>query len=104
MPVDPATAFALAGNIIQFIDFSSNLLSESLAIYRSVTGTTTKNIELSIVIKDVQHCIAPLRQAAKSSSSASNYRELLEACDKVANELLSAVERLSVKDGPNRKW
>ena len=104
MPLDPVTAFALAGNVIQFIDFGCNLLSESLDLYRSATGTTVENIELEIVAKDIQDNIAPLRISARSFPTASHYSKLLQSCESVAQELLSAVEKLRVEDGPHRRW
>jgi hypothetical protein len=104
MPLDPVTAFGLAGNVIQFIDFGCNLLSESLDLYHSASGSTAENVELEIVAKDIKDSIAPLLVSAESSSVTLTYQKLLRSCDDIAKELLSVVDKLKVKDGPHRKW
>jgi hypothetical protein len=102
--MDPVTVVALAGNVIQFIDFGCNLLSESVNLYHSAAGTTTENIELEIIAKDIRDNIAPLRESAGSCLVPSNYQQLLQSCDNIALELLLVVENLRVKQGPHRKW
>lgn len=49
--LDPFTALSLAGNIVQFVDFSSKLVNEASEIYRS--GSTKANDELETVTNDL---------------------------------------------------
>lgn len=104
MPLDPITAFGLAANVVQFVHFGSNLLSESIDLYNSAIGATASNIELETVTKDIQESIAPLHASVQEFPTTSSYCQLLTSCDDVAQKLLAAVEKLGVKDGPRRKW
>jgi hypothetical protein len=119
MPLDPVIAVALAGNVMQFIDFGCRLLSKSIDLYHSFNGISAENSELEFVARDVQDLISPLRLSAEARSTtpapdsleqstqispaASTILSVLKSCDAIANELLSAVEELKVKNGPHRK-
>lgn len=59
--MDPLSALSLAGTIIQFADFGSKLLSESLQLYKSSRGTLDANEQLELVTADLQSVIAKLR-------------------------------------------
>jgi hypothetical protein len=60
--MDPLSALSLAGTIIQFADFGSKLLSESLQLYKSSRGTLDANEQLELVTADLQSVIAKLRR------------------------------------------
>ena len=117
MTLDPFTSIGLAANIIQFITFASKLLSEGHEIYKSATGVTAENEELELVVRDLSEISQSLQEAtpsspaSSSSSSSSSYcapeiNDLAPACQKVADELLSVVESLRVKEGgtKHRRW
>jgi hypothetical protein len=40
MVLDPFTAFGLAGNIVQFVDYRSKLICSTHKIYKSSTGSS----------------------------------------------------------------
>ena len=42
MVLDPLTAIGLAGNIVQFVDFSSKIVGKANKIYESVDGASTR--------------------------------------------------------------
>jgi hypothetical protein len=44
--MDPISILGLAANILQFIDYGTQLLSGTQEIYRSATGASSENIEI----------------------------------------------------------
>jgi hypothetical protein len=46
MVLDPFTAIGLAGNIVQFVDYSSKLISSTYEIYKSSTGSSGNQVYL----------------------------------------------------------
>lgn len=47
--LDPITAVALAGNIVQFVDLSSKIVLTALKIYKSPSGTTDDGLDATLV-------------------------------------------------------
>jgi hypothetical protein len=104
MAMDPFTALGLAGNILQFVDFSCELISKSREIYNS--GVNTHFVDLQIVAANL----------SELSASCSSNRFNLEfeeedalnitatACKEVADELLLTIEKLILKNGMHNKW
>jgi hypothetical protein len=50
--LDPFTTLSLVGNLIQFIDFSSKLVTKGREIYRSADGALRENLEVEVVTAD----------------------------------------------------
>jgi len=109
--MDPISILGLAANILQFIDYGTQLLSGTQEIYKSATGTSSENIEIEEIsgrlsvfsdelsIDAVSRChtgpyVARDRAVAKFASR----------CKEVSDELLGIVKELRLVDGPNRKW
>jgi hypothetical protein len=51
--MDPLTALSVAGNIIQFVDFSYKLISSSYKLYESASGALVENLELEAIAESV---------------------------------------------------
>ena len=66
--MEPLTALGLAANIFQFIDFASKLFSLGQDIYRA--GESTRNIGLSLIVKDLRGLSEKLKDDTSASSSA----------------------------------
>jgi len=98
------SALSLAANVVQSIDFSCNLLSESRQIFQSTSGTSAENDELESVAKHLQEIIAPLWKSAGPNPGKSTISKVIQSCNDVAKDLLEAVEKLKVKERPHRKW
>lgn len=47
------SAISLASNIVQFLEFSLQVLSKGNKIHRSVDGTLEENLDLEIVTSDL---------------------------------------------------
>ena len=101
---DPFSALALANSIVQFVDFSSKLLSESKEIYRSVNGTTAKNCDLEIIVQDLAAASLPLADRSPEDRSLDEtLARLAKACNNVAGDLLSELTKLKAPES-HRKW
>ena len=108
--MEPLTALGLAGNVIQFIDFSSQLVSKGHKIYRSLDGTLDENIDAEIVATNLSQSNAKLQkslsQGGISTATSADDKALVNLCQRcsdVASELLLRLDKLKVS-GKHRKW
>jgi hypothetical protein len=59
--MDALSALSLAGNIIQFIDFGSRLLSNARELYKSSVGSLATHDEIVLITTDLKTLIKKLR-------------------------------------------
>jgi hypothetical protein len=115
MVLDPMSALSLAGNVVQFVSFSTGLVSGAYAIYHSSEGTSMENLELEFVTENLKQFSLRLSRGSKfpsssfyatsPSSSDESLRQLSKSCKEVADELLSVLNDLKVNiKGEHRKW
>jgi hypothetical protein len=113
MALDPFTALALAGNIVQFVDFSSKLFNATREISGSVSGSTSDNVELSHIANHLQGVcdqlmtptlrIDPYTGLPHPEETA--LRDLAHNCKATGDELQRALQTLRTKlKGNNRRW
>lgn len=99
------TALGLAGNVVEFVDFSSKLLGSAYEIYKSAEGLTEEHAHLAKIQKDFRDFIDRIDQQSSgqtattiSSTSRSKDEEALEKlageCRKVAVKLLGTLNDL----------
>jgi hypothetical protein len=103
--MDPLTALDVVGNVIQVIDFSAKVISRSAEIYDS--GGLVGNSELKRVTVDLlsfsQNLEKSLGTAPNASPSDAAEQALGKDCQRVASELLFALEKIKSKNKPG-KW
>jgi len=58
--MDPLTALAFAGNIIQFVGFGSRLLRRAGELYKFSAGKLAMNNELELVTTDLRALVVKL--------------------------------------------
>ena len=87
--IDPITAFALAANIVQFIEVgykATNLLHQLWT-----ESKTDENLEVETAIKDLQDVCTKLTSPPQSSASLSEddtkLRTIAQSCQKLSTEL-----------------
>jgi len=103
--LDPLTALSIAGNIVQFIDFSIKLVAKGNEVYNSEDGTSIGNAELEVIAKDLQEINCRLQGAPDTGTAEDEaLHKLAEQCEAVARELLQALEKLTVQGTANRRW
>jgi hypothetical protein len=55
--MDPITALSIAGNVVQFISFGSDLFSKGREIYKSTTGTLSTYEQLELLTTDLRSLV-----------------------------------------------
>jgi D-alanyl-D-alanine dipeptidase len=99
-------AIGLAGNIIQFISFSSALVSKSREIHKAASGLSTELVDLNLVSADIQQFSAKLLANAQSSPQLC---DIAMSCNAVATELEQAISAIQKQNhashqGPKCIW
>ena len=115
--MESLAALGLASNAIQFVDFTSKLISTAHSLYISTTGTTAENAELEVVTKHIRALADntyPQTVAVPGSNTAINsqsspasapdaLQDLARQCREVADELLTLLASFGVQ-GRHRTW
>lgn len=106
--MDPATAFGVAAAAIQFIDFSTKLLSKSYEIWTSSTGElleeshgrtiATKTLQLN---GDIRKSYDTKSGGQCASQTDEDIFELCDGCDEIAQQLIVALNKLKYCGGDN---
>jgi hypothetical protein len=115
--MDPLSALSLAGTIVQFVDFGSKLLSNSVQLYKSSKGALKTHEELELITGDLQSVIVKLRGTSSIVSGEvagpltevdqrqeDSFRKICDEATQIAKELLSRLRSLRVKNGEHRRW
>lgn len=107
--MDPLSAVSLAGNIIQFVEFGSNLVRGSIDIYKSADGATSINSELELITEDLTGLCSKLIRPRNNKEERTlpkaefDLLELSRSCVALGRQFLEMLESLKV-NGRNRKW
>jgi len=101
--LEPLATIGLVSSIVQFVDFSSKILSNTKKFYRSADGTLEENNNAEHVTKRLVELSTSLQTSASSSNGSEALQKLCKECNEVAEELFEALEKLKV-DGANGKW
>jgi hypothetical protein len=101
--MEPLVAISLVGNIVQFVDFSSKLVSKTVEGYRSADGAFVDNANVETVTDD----LVALNERVNSNATLGVLNpaliSLCSSCNDVAKELLGALAKLKVQ-GDKSKW
>ena len=95
--LDPLTAIGLAGNIVQFVDFCSKVVSKAHRIYRSADGSLAENLDAETISRDLLYLTARVEAGSRPSSLAQEeqaLKDLCTGCNDVAQELLTVLGNL----------
>jgi hypothetical protein len=111
--MDPLAALSIAGNIVQFVEYGSKLLSQSLELYRSSQGSLAADHELHLVTSDLRALVLKLRTDGSSprpsrfqpdaEDTSSDFRKVCNEAIALAEEILSRLDGLKVT-GKYRAW
>lgn len=116
--MDPLTALSLAGNIIQFVDFGTKLLSQGYELYKSTGGKLEVDEEVELITSDLSGLINKIQYAIKVQKAPSATTQTLthssnahqpvfdKICDeatRIAQIILAKLETLKIDNTKNRK-
>jgi hypothetical protein len=100
--MEALAVIGLVGNIVQFVDFGSKLISKSVQLYQSRDGVLTENINTETATNRLVRLSSKLENAANATGDKA-LESLCESCSAVAAELLGALDQLKMH-GEKEKW
>jgi hypothetical protein len=117
---DPLTAFSLAASILQFIDFSSRLVSKGWQIYRNGASVQMQHVEAAVerlqeFVSNLQTELRPSLDAVRASAGADE-RQILDAivvnehaldaiaekCSRLAGDLAGSLQAVKARGSRRR--
>jgi hypothetical protein len=106
--MDPFTAIGLASAIVQFVDFSSKLISGAAEIRSSGRETTAELQDTETVINHLKTLVARVRQPLSAANGVvpdeySNLEKLKQGCEQVCDELQAIVQSTKVRKAGSRR-
>ena len=101
--MDPVAALGLAGNIVQFVDFSCKVLQDTKSLYKSTTGASADNDVLEVICRDLIELDNALTAPSAPGTIPDSMRSLASMCKQVAAELLAVLDKIRVRE-PRQKW
>ena len=106
--MDPLTAFSLACGIVQFVDFSSKLVSKGYELSISAEGALAENLDLETVTTDLSRLADRLSQNEELTcftEDQQELRDLASSCQTLADQLMDKLQKLKVdKAAKYRRW
>lgn len=106
--MDPLTAVSLAGTIVQFVDFSSKIVSKGYHLYTSGEGSLPENERLNYVTSDLKALSMRLKHHDRLGCSTKDEQaleDMASRCSAISDELLAKLEKLRVsKNAKHRRW
>ena len=100
--MDPITIVGVASAAVQFADFGSRLLNESIRVYKGVSGAELKVVDISRITHDLSRLSGAISQSTASASNESHAvsattAALLEECrrsEAICQEILQSVAKI----------
>ncbi|KAI1734086.1 hypothetical protein F4680DRAFT_439415 [Xylaria scruposa] len=115
--MESLAALGLAAAVVQFVDFTKDLILDSRDIYRSGKGALDDNLQLEQICEVLKRLSGELiaKEDALILSGGSEYhlvpekdalglKNLALSCRNDCDELLSIMRKLSIDNGANRRW
>ncbi|KAK4224836.1 hypothetical protein QBC38DRAFT_286350 [Podospora fimiseda] len=103
--IDPLTAFAFAGTVITFVDFSWSLLIGTCDVYRSPTCMTQENARIGDIIHHLRDITADLEATPTGNSKHDKaLRNLANDCSELATKLMDLLKKLKRNEKKNSIW
>ncbi|KAI0856249.1 hypothetical protein F4860DRAFT_493801 [Xylaria cubensis] len=100
--MNPLDAISLAAAVVQFTDFGVRLLSETVQVYKSVSGMASQTVELKTIEDDLRQLSHSIQEKSAQLAdpikppreSEKNLLRLCRTCQELSTELATAVSRL----------
>lgn len=100
MVLEGLTALGLACNVLQLIEFTAKIVSNSREIYKSSTGIPNDRVALKTVVDDLnKHS----KQIEVSNNHPEDLRKLALQARAISEEVLAALAKIQV-EGKNTRW
>ena len=103
--MDPASAFGLAASVVQFVSFTSDLVSATYTIHQSASGTTPAHTQLHTITTSLVSLNEDLHQSLlqRPDNQSPSRRDqeidkLCLDCTALSDELLAILEKLQLQN------
>jgi hypothetical protein len=101
--MDPITAFGVAGNVMQFLDFGLKAVSKAREIHNSSNGALVEHLEIGVLTEDIAAVAAKLAASAGAATGNDSLDSICEQCTIVAKELSDALKEMKA-GGKKAMW
>ena len=91
---------ALVGNLLQFVDMTTKVISKSTQLYRSTNGKLVENLDMEKVAHDLKVLTKKLHQSSNPEDPILN--ELCLSCIAVSEQFSEALAELQIKGKQSR--
>lgn len=95
--MEPLSALGVAGNVIQFIDFSSKLIRGATEVYGSVSGLPDNLRDIAAITKSLDSFITKLPSGSPPPAASANekaFAQLAESCRQTCIQLQQLVQEI----------
>jgi hypothetical protein len=103
---DPLTAFAAAGNVLQFLELGTKIVSKAYKYHKAADGALSAHIELGQLTANLIELNLALDQSLAQSASSNTVstaqdrlRDANQHCLRLSREFISEVDNLKMQDG-----
>jgi hypothetical protein len=102
--LDPITAIGLAGNILTFIDYSTKVISTSIDIYGSASGSTQDTQTSDAIATEMKQFAAKLQPPDQTQLSGEEKAlcKLAIECEGLAKRILELLEKVKPRNPKSR--
>ncbi|KAG4432955.1 hypothetical protein IFR05_011550 [Cadophora sp. M221] len=115
--MEPLTALALAGNVMQFVEFTSKLISRGCELYKSTDGRLAVDEELRLIAAELKELIERIQSSGVfglpsrfgtsipvvSTGPDSKFKKICSEATKIAEAILDKLEARKLDKSRNRK-
>ncbi|KAH9241470.1 hypothetical protein K456DRAFT_46501, partial [Colletotrichum gloeosporioides 23] len=104
--MEPLAALGLASNVLQFVEFSSNIVRDASKVYHSASGLPAELEDVAIITGSLESYMGRLSPPALLPSAPPDDKALatlVSNCQKTCGELNQLVERMEGKNPGSRK-
>lgn len=104
--MEPLAALGLASNVLQFVDFSSNLVRDAAKVYHSTSGLPAELEDVVIITDSLDSYMGRLSPPALSPSAPADNKALIalvSSCQETCRDLKQLVENIKGKDPGSRR-
>jgi hypothetical protein len=100
--MDPITAFGVAGNVMQFLDFGLKAVSKAREIHNSSNGALVEHLEIGVLTEDIAGVAVKLAASAGVATGNDSLDRICEQCTIVAKELSDALKEMKADGKKSR--
>lgn len=100
--MDPMTVLSIAAAVVQFVDFSTSLLSGAREVYKSASGQPQDVVKLTTLVEDLSQFSKSIQEASDKAKSTQKSYDCIEenlsricaGCLQTCTEIQAAVSNL----------